>query len=54
MNEPLTPVQRANMAHDERIKDVTRTARDYQNQYPNITWSEAIRLAEKHVPQVKV
>lgn len=50
---PLTPVQRYNMAHDERLKDVTRTARDYQLQYPEIPWDEAIRLAEAHIPQVR-
>lgn len=50
MPQILTLPERARLATDDFIQEVTRTAHNYRTQHPDIPWAEALRLAEKHVP----
>jgi hypothetical protein len=46
----MTPLERATMATDARIQEVIQAAKGYQAQVPGLAWTEALRLAEKHIP----
>jgi hypothetical protein len=34
---------------DEQREEVTRAARGYQTQHPDLSWGQCIALAEKHI-----
>lgn len=51
--QTLSPIQQANQKHDHRTNEVARVATGYQQQCPGLSRSDALRLAEKHIPAVK-